>query len=649
LVADFEGPDFGAWTTTGDAFGSGPAHGPLPGQAPVGGYRGNGFASSFHGNDKGQGTLTSPEFAISKPFMNFLVGGGEEVGQTCVNILVNGQVVRSATGRQDEFLTMTTFDLHEYVGKRARIQIVDSASGGWGHINADHFVLSDKGATLPFVQNPEPLNDYSEALRPQFHFTARQGWLNDPNGLVAYNGEYHLFFQHNPKGREWGNMTWGHAVSTNLVRWTQLDNALLPDKMGTMFSGSAVVDRNNTGGFQTGSEPALVAFYTAAGGTSDESKGLPFTQCLAYSNDKGRTWTKYSGNPVIGNVGEGDRDPKVFWHGPSKHWVMPLYVGEKNPAKLGNDGKPTVRNVCHFYISPDLKHWTLASKFAEELYECPGLVELPVNGKAGDTRWVLWGASGEYWIGKFDGSTFTAETGKIRGDYGANFYAPQAYDDLPDKRVILIGWMNGGKYKGMPFNQQMGFPTELTLQKTPEGIRLIKWPVAEISQLFTGAVHVDLPRPFTEGNYKIPSGDADLLDVEWEFVPGTATSVGLDLRGNKFVWDAKAGTLTAFGRSMPLPRSSKDQGRVSAYTKPWGPDFIPWEDGVRVRVLLDRTSAEVFGNGGLSMASYCFQPGPEASSSSTVTAVGGDLVKARLTVRPLKSAWKKPPERLYPE
>jgi hypothetical protein len=297
LLADFEGADYAAWTATGSAFSNAPARGTLPNQQNVGGFRGNGLVNSYLGGDGSSGTLTSPEFPVSQRYLNFLVGGGAQEGKTCVNVLVADKVVRTTTGRDDEFLSMATFDLGEFTGKKARIQIVDAATGGWGHINADHFVLSDKAATPPV--EPVVIDTsrlYDETYRPQFHFTAREGWHNDPNGLVYFGGEYHLYFQHNPKGREWGNMTWGHAVSPDLVHWKQLEHALYPDRMGTMFSGSAVVDWKDAGGFKSGKDPALVAFYTAAGGTSDESKGQPFTQCLAYSNDRGRTWTKYSGN-----------------------------------------------------------------------------------------------------------------------------------------------------------------------------------------------------------------------------------------------------------------------------------------------------------------------------------------------------------------
>lgn len=638
LLAGFEGADYSGWTTTGTAFGDRPARGALPDQAPVNGFRGSGYVNSFHGGDPATGTLTSPEFPLSQRYLSFLIGGGEEVGRTCVNVLVDGQMVRSATGREDETLITATFDLGEFTGKTARIQIVDAATGGWGHVNADHFILTDTAPTPPYRQNPEPVAVYDEMLRPQFHFSAKQGWLNDPNGLVFAGGEYHLFFQHNPQGREWGNMTWGHAVSEDLLHWRQLDHALWPDRLGTMFSGSAVVDRDNTAGFKTGRDPALVALYTAAGGTSDESKGQPFTQCLAYSNDQGRTWTKYAGNPVVPNQGEGDRDPKVFWHAPTKHWVMPLYVGEHAPAKPEKTGQTITRHVCHFYTSPDLKLWTFASKFAEELYECPGFVELPVDGDPKNSRWALWGASGEYWLGRFDGREFKAETPKLKGDFGANSYAAQAYDDLPDHRTVLVTWMQGGKYPHMPFNQQMGFPVELSLQATPDGIRLVKWPVKEIANLFTSVLREDLSRPLSAGRHELKAAAAELLDLELEFIPGTAQTVTLELRGQKIVWQASAGELTAFGRKMPLKVGAKAEGRHSDFASPWGPDFELWTGSVRLRVLLDRSSLELFGNGGLAMASFCFVPNEPPAAALVVA--GGEVTRARCTVRGLKSAWR---------
>ncbi|HAB16048.1 MAG TPA: hypothetical protein DCE44_06330 [Verrucomicrobiales bacterium] len=639
LLADFEGSDFAGWVATGTAFGTGPALGTLMDQAPVNGFRGQGLANSFHGGDKAVGTLKSPDFDVDQRFLNFLIGGGEVVGKTCVNLVVDGQVVRSATGRDEESLTTITFDLDEFVGKRARLEIVDNEPGGWGHITADHFVLSDRAAVPPYVQNLKTPEEYLETLRPQFHFTARSNWLNDPNGLVFHAGEYHLFYQHNPFGREWGNMTWAHSVSSNLVNWTPLALALKPDRLGTMFSGSAVVDRENTGGFQVGSEPALVAIYTAAGGSSDESKGHPFTQCLAYSNDRGRTWTKFSGNPVLTNLGVGDRDPKVFWHVPTRHWVMPLYVGVKDPHRPDRSlGERHVKPELRLFTSPDLKSWTQTSVFPEELYECPGLVELPVDGDPKNTRWVVWGADGRYWICRFDGRTLTPESGPHMADFGANYYAAQTWDDLPQSRVVQIGWMRGGKYPDMPFNGQMGFPVELTLQTSADGLRLVKWPVREIRDLFTSVLREDLPRPLRPGSYALPGAARELMDLEFEFRPGLATSVTLEVRGQAIVWSANPGSLAMHGQTIPLRPASETTGRRSEFSAPWGPDFVPWTDSIRIRVLLDRTSVELFANGGIAVASFCFVP--EKAPETSITVAGGDVARARVTTRQLKSAWR---------
>jgi len=209
---------------------------------------------------------------------------------------------------------------------------------------------------------------YSESLRPQFHFTAQKGWLNDPNGLVLHNGEYHLFFQHNPDSTEWGNMTWGHAVSKDLVHWRQIEHALLPDKRGTMYSGSAVTDPLNTSGM--GAD--IIAFYTAAGGKNPESNGQPFTQGLAYSRDNGRTFTKLDA-PIINHIVAENRDPKVDWHEPTKSWVMALYL----------DGEAFV-----LFTSKNLKNWTEIQRFhMPGSAECPDFFEMPIAGSR-EKRWV---------------------------------------------------------------------------------------------------------------------------------------------------------------------------------------------------------------------------------------------------------------------
>ena len=311
---------------------------------------------------------------------------------------------------------------------------------------------------------------YKEAYRPQFHFTPKTNWTNDPNGLIHYKGEFHLFFQHNPFGIDWGNMTWGHAVSTDLVHWKQLPHAIHPDGLGTIFSGSGVVDWKNTGGFQTGDESVLVNFYTSAG--SHAPKEVPFTQSIAYSNDRGRSWTKYEGNPVIEHIERDNRDPKVIWHEPTQKWVMALYLDQNDYALFG---------------STNLKEWTRLSDLQIPDTECPDIFELPVDGDPDNTKWVFWGAAGKYYVGNFDGTTFIPEGDAQRADHGANFYAAQTWSDVPesDGRRTQIAWMSGSKPPDMPFNQQMSFPCELTLRTTSEGIRLHREPVAEIENIHT--------------------------------------------------------------------------------------------------------------------------------------------------------------------
>lgn len=394
---------------------------------------------------------------------------------------------------------------------------------------------------------------YSEPLRPLFHFTAEKGWLNDPNGLVYANGEYHLFFQHNPFGTEWGNMTWGHAVSTDLVHWKQLPNAIEPDERGTIYSGSAVTDPENTSGLNAD----LIAFYTSAGGKSDASKGQPFTQSLAYSRDKGRTFVKLP-KPIISHIEAENRDPKVAWHAASRSWVLALYLDHERFA---------------LFTSRNLKDWTLVQNLVMPgSAECPDFFEMPVMGSR-ERKWVFTSANGRYRIGSFDGKKFRPETAPQQVEFGGNNYAVQTYYGLPKERHVQIGWMNGGSYPGMPFNQQMTFPCELTLRKTPEGLRLFRYPIAEIEKLYA--------TKFDASAGQAPGWPA--MDVEASFEAGDKPTQLL-INGQTITYDPVAKTLTALNRSAVLE---------------------PVKGRIHLRVLVDRTSLEVFGNGGRVSLSSC--------------------------------------------
>ena len=446
---------------------------------------------------------------------------------------------------------------------------------------------------------------YHEDYRPQFHFTPKTGWTNDPNGLLWYKGEYHLFFQHNPFDTKWGNMTWGHAISTDLVHWKQMENALLPDKMGTMFSGSGVVDVENTAGLEKGPEKTLVVLYTAAGGTSEESKGQPYTQCMAYSNDRGRTWTKYAGNPVVPNAAPGNRDPKVTWHAPTRRWIMVMYL---------------TGDAFRFLASPDLKTWTkLHDISVPEASECPDFFEMPIEGEPGETRWVWTCASDRYLVGTFDGKRFVPEVMTSQGHHGKNYYAVQTYSGIPDGRRIQLGWMSGGVYPGMPFNQQMSFPYELKLKRFPYTLKLCSMPAKEIELLH------EAPRTWSQldlepGSNPLQGMQGELWDIEAEIEPGQASEVGFTIRGHKVSYAAK-------GKERRLA-----SGGSSVAVTPRG-------DGrVRLRILVDRASVEVFANDGEYVLPNCFVPKVE-DRSLALFAEGGQARVVGLTIHPVKSIW----------
>jgi len=409
----------------------------------------------------GQGNAStgkSREFALQKRYLNFPVKNGAE--KRIIHLIMDGRIVRefSIELAADEPDFWVYLDIREFAGKDAVLSIdkyVPSKDRGFDSVyQADSF--------------PGQENLYKEKLRPQFHFTSRRGWNNDANGMVFYDGQYHLFYQHNPYGWSWGNMTWGHAVSADMMHWTELGDAIHPDSLGTIFSGSAVVDVNNTAGFQTGDEEVIVCIYTSAGGTNPMSKGRPFAQSIAYSNDRGRTLKVYEGNPVLAHINGGNRDPKVIWHEPTEQWVMALYLDDRTMG---------------FFTSKNLKSWEFQSKL-KCFHECPELFALLVDGDKDNHKWILYGGSGEYLIGSFDGRKFDSETEPIRFQYGNCFYASQTFSNIPrdDGRRIQMAWGRVAM-PGMPFNQMMLFPVTLSLHGTEEGPRMFAEPVSEIERL----------------------------------------------------------------------------------------------------------------------------------------------------------------------
>ena len=309
---------------------------------------------------------------------------------------------------------------------------------------------------------------YRESGRPLLHYTPRRGASSDANGLVWFDGEWHLHYQHVPcnvtPGNENCNWGWGHAVSRDLVTWEELPDTLWPDERGVAVSGSCVVDHHNSSGLGSEGRPPMMVFYTAYGGSNRLSHGRSVDVCIVYSTDRGRTWRPYDGNPVIRNIDRGNRDAKVFWYEPGRHWVMVLYI----------------HNDVHFILtSTDLLHWQFRSQ-VPGMHECPELFELPVIDEPGTSKWVFFGASCDYYLGTFDGTRFVPETDIIPFKYtDGSLYASQTFNDAPDGRRILVakGQVSG---QNPMLNSLITFPIELTLRRTACGLRLHQNPVAEL-------------------------------------------------------------------------------------------------------------------------------------------------------------------------
>jgi fructan beta-fructosidase len=339
----------------------------------------------------------------------------------------------------------------------------------------------------------------NERHRPQIHFTPQKGWMNDPNGMFYLNGEYHLFYQHYPDTTVWGPMHWGHAVSKDMMHWEHQPIALYPDSLGYIFSGSAVVDTNNTSGFGTKDNPAVVAIFTYHDATAERAGKSNFqNQGIAYSLDGGRSWTKYAHNPVLKNPGLRDfRDPKVSWFEEGRQWVMTL----------------AVKDHVEFYGSQDLKTWKKLGEFGKHegshdgVWECPDLFKITDSeGKQKDVLLLSinpgapnGGSGTQYFVGRFDGRSFVSDTpGKNAGwiDYGTDDYAGVTFANVPatDGRRLFMGWMSNWLYgERVPtetWRSAMTIPRELTLEQTQQGPILKSMPVKELTDLVASSADV---------------------------------------------------------------------------------------------------------------------------------------------------------------
>jgi fructan beta-fructosidase len=388
-------------------------------------------------------------------------------------------------------------------------------------------------------------------------------------------------------------MHWGHAVSTDLVHWKELPIAIYPHKFGDwVFSGSAVVDADNTAGFKTGDQDVIVAAYTSTG------RG----EAIAYSNDRGRTFTDFSGNPVVKHSG---RDPKVIWYAPGKHWVMALF---------DEDGKS---GGIAFYTSTNLKNWQRASRI-DGYHECPEIFEIALDGKPDSKKWVVYGADGAYQVGSFDGKTFTPDGGKLPFNRGNCFYASQTFSDIPasDGRRIQIAW---GRINtpGMPFNQCMLFPVKLTLRTTDAGPRLFAMPVREIEKLHAKK-HQLKDQAIEPGKNPLAAVEAELMDISAAIDCGRAAEVSLVVRGTPVTYDVAKQMLTCGGKTAPLKCPG---GKL------------------KLRILVDRNSIEIFANDG-----EVYMPigkiHPADNRKLEISSKDGAAKATELTVWELRSAWE---------
>jgi fructan beta-fructosidase len=450
-----------------------------------------------------------------------------------------------------------------------------------------------------------------EPYRPLYHFSPARNWTNDPCGLVYFEGRYHLFFQYNPHGDTWGHMSWGHASSTDLVHWQELPVALREENGIMMFTGSAVVDRGNSSGLCAGHE-CMIAIYTG-------HKEKLQNQNLAVSDDHGATWKKYSGNPVLDRGVADFRDPKVIWHPPSGQWVMTVLLPQERKAL--------------FYGSKNLKSWDLLGEFGPAgsttgIWECPELFELPVDGDRKNTRWVLkigvgtghpGGGSGEqYFVGKFDGKRFVNENPGDRTlwfDYGRDCYCALTWNHQPaDQPKAIMGWMNNWEYAKevptTPWRGQMTAPRKMALRTFAEGIRLVQEPVDALKGQHGRTLALSGPPAMV--NQRIAAfGPGKALDLDVSIDLGSSTTAGFRLRKGTseevvigydstrhelFADRTRAGNITfhkQFASVTKAPLESRD-GKL------------------KLRILLDSNSVEVFANDGKVAMTNLIFPGEAA-------------------------------------
>lgn len=488
---------------------------------------------------------------------------------------------------------------------------------------------------------------YQELYRPQYHFTPKFGWMNDPNGLVHHDGVYHLFYQYYPYATVWGPMHWGHAVSQDMVHWEHKPIALYPDELGLIFSGSAVVDKNNTSGFgpdsyrEDGKIP-LVAIFTYHNIQGEKGGSKTFqTQGIAYSLDNGETWTKYEGNPVLGNNGIRDlRDPKVFWHEDSQSWIMTLVAGDH----------------AKFYRSKNLREWDNISDFGKGqgskggVWECPDLFKLEVEG-SDEEKWVLiisvgngapnGGSGTQYFVGDFDGTTFTSDQMDYKWlDWGTDNYAGVTYNNAPNGNRIFIGWMSNWQYAlktpASTWRSAMSLPRKLSLKKINGDYLLYNYPLPSVDELVGTSegetISISTKDMYTTSNLSLGQSKISFLAPAKDFKLTLSNKVG---EKTTLILDAASSLLMLDRTGSGNTNFNYEFGNKLHYT--------PMKDiseKLEFSIYLDWSSIEVFVNGGQYAMTDQLFPSQAYTQLSIENLSSGELEIENLNISSMQSVWK---------
>ncbi|MDQ0767258.1 fructan beta-fructosidase [Pseudarthrobacter defluvii] len=492
----------------------------------------------------------------------------------------------------------------------------------------------------------------ADIYRPALHYAARNTWLNDPNGLIFHEGVYHLYYQNNPLGNVWGNMSWGHATSTDLLTWTEHPVAIHCDENEDIFSGSIVHDRDNTSGFGTGSAGPLVAIYTSAFKPGSRHEGIQ-AQSLAYSLDGGYTWTKHANNPVLTRGSANFRDPKVIKYdgGAGSYWVM--------VAVEARDFKVVL------YKSDDLKNWEPLSDFGPAnatggIWECPDLFPLPVDGDPDNVKWVLTvnlnpggpnrGSAGQYFVGDFDGTSFISTSTVTTGlnnpdlsreyqwlDWGRDYYAAVSFSDAPDNRRLMIGWMNNWEYANhiptTPWRSPMSLAREMSLQTIEGSLSLVQRPAGYWTALAGQEPFSLADTTINDGEQVLAGAAGTVQRIDVTLTSGTAEEFGLILRG-----DGANGTRVGIrpdeGKLFVDRRESGQTGFHKAFPSLDTAPIRATSGSYSLTIFVDRCSVEVFAQGGqVTMTELIFPA--ENSTDLSVFAVGGTATVTSLQVTQL--------------